>query len=1097
MRALLGVQTYFTFHWGTTSPADWLGLCRRLGYSHVGIADHASLLGLPETLRAAAATDIAAFSGVTLRYGALSLVAFPVNALGYGNMSQLITDWIRRTEQRPDLLHPGAGGVPILQEDGGRDVILNARHKGLVLITNDLRLWRELRGNDLRLYWRVGPGLARPPREIDPNAAVFVPGPVLVSPEDYQTHRLLRAVGAATAIDQIPEADRYDEAGMRHRFITAAPSWRVLPPSEYDDLFAPFRDALDRADAIAVECAAFKPNQGIICPPTVTDSANPSGESAMARLRRLAYEGAVIRYGKIDPDVEARLEKELDLIALKSFAEYFLVVYDIVARLAGGDGRVRPGRSITCGRGSGAASLVNYCLGVTNVDVMRHHLMFERFLNEARDDPPDIDVDFAWDERDGVFDKVLSSYGDGRVARVANHNRYDARGAFRATARAYGYADAEITRHMREAPSVFADDPGPEIEEPGKISLLEGKGVFPLTHRVKRHLGTLGRTKGDWQRIASESTRLIDIPHTMSMHSGGVVMTPGELSRTVPVFTSRKGHPTIQWEKDGTEDMGLVKIDLLGNRSIAVIRDAVRYISRDKGIPEHTIIPPDPSTDEKVRRLVETGNTFGVFYIESPSMRLLMAKARRGDFEHAVIHSSIIRPAANAFINEYLRRLHGGKWKPDHPCLEHVFDETYGIPVYQEDIVKFTMALCNYDYVKADRVRKCLGKRDAKARLTEMWPEMVEAARANNVDDKVLTTFWRSLMFMTGYSFCKPHSASFAQVSFESAYIRAHYPAYFIAGVLSNEGGYYAARSYVSEAMRLGLQVLGPNVNRSFRDWRAEGDTAIRTGFMAILGFSREGTEAIINEREKNGRYTDLADFLNRVMLDDDDIRRLAVTGAFDSIGGGLNRPQILWVAGQDRSVKRDVPASATGSLFAAATIGSGKNDTADDRPVLEELTVPELPDYSRQERLEAEYASLDFIPGHHPMELFREDILEEARELARHSKPRLIRAGDLKKHVGEVVIVMVWPVAAKIVETKHGDAMMFQTFEDPVSLCETVIFPEEFKRYHRVLGTLQPLWVTGKVMEEFDVATLQIYAVRTLRRYSGNGMPKLANNGC
>ncbi len=1037
MPAILGVQSHFSFHWGTTAPAAWFARAEALGYGYAGIADHASLCGLPEIMNAAAKSRVKPLYGASFPLPNGNIVfAFIETRIGYSNICQFITDWIATAAQRFFIKEKEA--------------------VGLVFITNDPESYRALRAARAKTYWRIGPALTAPPCGIDPAATLFAPAPFLLSRSDFETHCLLRAIGGATTLDRIPAVD---------------PGAILRSPSEYADQFALHADAIARADTLAERLSAFTPSQAMLHPPTPASEA--TGDAALPRLRQLAYDGAKIRYGDVNTAVQARLEHEFALIDRKGFAEYFLVVHDIVNRLAGGDGRVRRGRSVTCGRGSGAASLVNYCLGVTNVDALKHDLMFERFLNDARTDPPDIDVDFAWDERDGVLEKVFSSYGDKRVGRVANHNRYDWRGAFRAVAKTFGYADPEITRHLSESPSVYGE------AHPGHTPSPDAEATRAQA-RTERKLAVLRRSDGsDWNRIANMTERIVGIPHNLSMHCGGVVIAQGDLARIVPTVMSRKGLPTIQWEKDGAEDMGLVKIDLLGNRSLAVIRDAVKAIARDENRREEDIIPTDPADDPATQRLVARGDTFGVFYFESPAMRLLMAKARRGDFAHAVIHSSIIRPAANAFITEYLERLHGKPWKAEHPLLEGLFDESYGIPVYQEDVVKLAMALAGWDYARADGLRKCLGKHNARERLTAAFPALAESARARGVDEATLAGFWRSLMSMTGYSFCKPHSASYARVSFEAAYLRAHYPAYFMAAVLSNGGGFYAAQSYVSEAMRLGLAVLPPDVNASGAAWRAEGKAAVRIGFAAVSGLSRNAMNAIIKNREENGPYESPEDFLRRVSVPQDELRRLIITGGFDSLAPDLNRPQLLWLAGQTTAASgagKTLQPQATGSLF-----GGYGNDVPGSSALSLRRTPPALPPYSPRQRMAAEYEALGFVVGQHPLALFAQDIKNGAYRRSRLARPILTCAARLAEHVGKIVTIPAWPVTAKIVETKTGDAMMFQSFEDGAAICEAVIFPEAFQRFHHLLSVQQPLWVTGKVEEEFGIPTLQALRVEKI----------------
>ncbi len=668
MKALLGVQSYFSFHWGTASPASWFDQAKERGFEYIGFADYASLHGYPEILREAERRAVPPLCGTTFPFtDGHSVIAFAETVDGYGNLCERITDWQNAFAARPSAY---AGGIPALEPNtAGIRFLSPALVDGLVFITDDFPVWRALLRVGAEVYWRIGPSLARPPKGVSRNSLVFAPGPVLLSSCDFTTHRLLRAIGSGLTFDRIPAADSMELDASP--VLLASPHNCLRTRKEYADAFSIYADAIKQADKLAERLSRFRPNTEIHCPPVPGEVGYEpdDNEGAQARLRRLAYEGAVIRYGEIDSKIKARLESELAMIAEKKFAEYFLVVHDIVNNLAGGDGRIKRGRSVTCGRGSGAASLVNYCLGVTNVNVMKHGLMFERFLNEARVDPPNIHVDISWDERDDMLKKEFENYGHNRVGRVSNHNSYDWRGAFRVTARALGHSDAAISRHLRESPSAYAADPlPPQTPEPIDATLL------PVAERTAKRLGLLRRDTGtDWNTAVELSRRIIGFPHCLSMHCGGMIISPRRLCRTVPLIVSRKGLPTIQWEKEGAEEMGLVKIDLLGNRSLAVIRDAIRDINQATGIAEESVIAIDPTDDPDTRALLASGNTFGVFYMESPAMRLLMAKARVGDFEHAVIHSSIIRPAANSFINEYLRRLHGKGWEYEHYLLEGLF----------------------------------------------------------------------------------------------------------------------------------------------------------------------------------------------------------------------------------------------------------------------------------------------------------------------------------------------------------------------------------------------------------------------------------------
>ena len=321
-----------------------------------------------------------------------------------------------------------------------------------------------------------------------------------------------------------------------------------------------------------------------------------------------------------------------------------------------------------------------------------------------------------------------------------------------------------------------------------------------------------------WPEILQLAQRLIGIPRHISVHPGGVVITPEPIDSYVPVEIAPKGVPIIQWEKDSTETAGLVKIDLLGNRSLAVIRDAVANVKGNGTAFDESRW--EPEDDPATQASIAAGATMGCFYIESPATRLLQQKARRGDYEHVVIHSSIIRPAANKWIHEYLRRLHGGAWQPIHPLLDGVLDDNYGIMVYQEDVAKAAMALAGFDHVEADGLRKVMSKKDRAKRLPDYLRRFIAGARSRGVPTEQIESVWEMILSFDGYSFCKPHSASYARVSFQAAYLKTHFPAEFMAAVISNQGGFYSTSAYVSETRRLGVCVLPPDVNHSEISWK-------------------------------------------------------------------------------------------------------------------------------------------------------------------------------------------------------------------------------------------------------------------------------------
>ncbi len=826
-----------------------------------------------------------------------------------------------------------------------------------------------------------------------------------VDPSDYALHRLLRAIDLNTCWSRVPPEQ-----------VVSGDRW-LKPEEAMARRYPQVERALENTQRIAAECAADLDIGKLVFPPADV----PEGTDSFAYLREECYRGAEQRYGELSDSVRKRLEHELQIIRDKGFAPYFLIVRDIVRQSAR-----------TCGRGSAAASLVSYCLGITHVEPITHNLFFERFLNEGRVDPPDIDIDFPWDERDGVLDYVFRKYGASRAAMVSNHVGFRARAALREVAKVYGLPEQEITAVTQRMENYWS--------------------VHRLDDFIKHHPRYKNmELKEPWPEIVRLAVKLEGYPRHMSVHCGGIVIVPDRIDRYVPVERAPKGVPIIQWEKDQAEDAGLIKIDLLGNRSLAVIRDALAAIKENYGV-EIDYERWNPMTDPKTRDLICRGDTVGVFYVESPAMRQLLRKCRTGDFDHLVIHSSIIRPAANKYIREYVRRLRGGAYRSLHPILDEVLGETYGIMVYQEDVSRIAMAMAGFDASDADLLRKILSKKRAGKKLEDYREMFYAGAAARGVARDVIDEIWAMVMSFSGYSFCKPHSASYALVSYKSCYLRAHYPAEFMAAVLTNQGGYYAPFAYISEARRMGLRVLLPDVNRSRKAYWGRNQT-LRVGLMQLKGLRESALQAILEERAKKP-FASLEDFLWRVDLDLGDVKILIKAGAMDSIAGGATRPEMTWKAlawHAARATRRPL----TRSLF---------QDAPPTPP-------PQTPQYSSRMVLEHELETLDFLISRHPLSLYAGPL----------SKIKHVRAADLPKHVGKRVTTVGWWVTGKVVTTRDDEPMEFISFEDTSALYETTFFPQTYARFCHMLNRSRPYVLSGVVEEEFGAVSLTVDSVRFL----------------
>jgi len=969
----LRVRSYYSLLQGTSSPAVLCRQAKKRGYTGIALTDRDNLYGLWDFLKSCKRENLKPVIGaeVTEPGSKKNITCLVRTAEGYRNLCGLLTK--RHMEKEFTLaaeLPKYSAGLIVLCRDFG--LLEKYLHKGVEVVA-DMGSRPTEAGRSLRSWAKA--------RSI---TCIVTPDSDMADESDFQLFCLLQAVRQGAAVSEVQRKSERER-----------PDW-LGGASEYCNRFAAWPELVVATEGVAARCNYSGPESGVVMPPWRGED----GESAGSALRQKAFRGARGRYGDdLGEPVVERLEYELAIIEQMEFSSYFLVVRDIVHR-KGKDGRRKKRR--ICGRGSGAASLVAYCLDITNVCPLKYNLYFERFLNPGRTDPPDIDIDFAWDERDDVLREVLNDFKD-HAAMVCNHVFFKSRMAIRETAKAYGLPGYEISQQQYLSP------PWPEV-----LALAE---------------------------------KLVGVPRYISVHPGGVVITPEPISSYVPVERASKGVPIIQWEKDGAEEAGLVKIDILGNRSLGVIRDCLDAVAGSEGAPVEERWQPE---DDPVTQLsVAQGKTMGCFYIESPAMRLLQKKAASGEFEQLVIQSSIIRPAANEFVREYVRRLHGGTWQPLCSEIGDVLDETYGLMVYQEDVSRVAVALAGFSHSQADGLRKVMSKKDKQLRLENYRERFFAGCTAGNVDQNDIERMWQMMMSFDGYSFCKPHSASYARLSYQAAYLKIHFPAEFMAAVISNQGGYYSIFAYVSEAKRLGLTILHPDVCESEIRWIGK-ERWLRVGLQELHGLSIALMDRLIKERQKR-QFSDLADFFVRTEPADNEARALIYAGGLDSLGGAENRSALLWQWASYQRVRMD---AAHLSLFGVTL-----------------PPPPSLPPQDQRTTLRREFSTLGFLCDMHPLQLF-----------AHHTRG-MVKGCDIAAHKRRRVQLAGWLLSGKLVSTSSGEVMEFLTFEDETDIFETTFFPDVYKRYANILTSGRPYILTGLVEEDYGAMTLTVDKVRLLCR--------------
>lgn len=976
-------------------------MCAARGrFEFLALTDTNAVCGAVAFQQACDAAGLRPIHGAQLMTRDHTAVVLAETEAGWGALCRAITaiHWDAETSL-PELLANDHQGLAILSSNVDfleRFVALTSSHS----VYAELRPGRS-RHQTLATARRLG------------VLPVISGGVICAQPSDWEKHRFIRAIHDNAALSAVQ--------GLRPRnaWLRSA-----------DELMCHFPDvpeALANTMAVAERCR-FRIRTDRSIPPRLY-----SHDEALIRLRALAEAGVRRRYrdapDSLRRDAAERLRHELEIIGPRNFADYFLIVHEISEEFP-----------IHCGRGSVANSLVAYALGITNVDPLAANLLFERFLNPSRRDPPDIDLDFPWDERDRVLAWIFQRYPRPQAAMVANHNTLQVAGALREVAKVMGRPAGEIRAITRRVP-------------------WYARG--PIARLMQTHPNFRGcNPPAVWKEIARIADLLVGTPRHLSLHPGGVVIVPGALTDHVPLVPASKqlssdperSIPVIQFEKDATEDVGLIKIDILGNRSLAVIRDARNLVTEQTG-QRIDIDSKEAGEDPATQSLFCSGRTIGVFYTESPASRIVNTQSRARDFETLVLNTSIIRPAANRWIKTYLERRHYQishgchGYTPLDPSVDQILARSYGIMVYQEDVVNVAHAYAGFSWAEADGLRKALSRKRPGPALASWHERFLQGAREAERPDEVTGQLWEMILSFAGYSFCKGHSCSYIQVAQQSAWLKANHPAEFFAAVLSNEGGFYRPFAYVGEAQRDGLRVLLPDVNRSHWRWRGRGRYLL-TGFQMIKGLSRITVERMITARTASP-FTSLADLRARASLGDDDCRLLVKVGAVDSIAGGCNRPQLLWEIDAVRPRRTDTLALSPVS------------------------PIPALRDYDQARKRGDTWDLLGFCVDQHPMSLY-------ARQLAGF---RLTLQRELSHQVGNQVLMAGLYLTGKPVSTATDELMQFATFDDGTGLVECVLFPEVYRRFSHLLFDPGPYLFRGRVSQEFGVQTVIVSALDRLER--------------
>ena len=717
-------------------------------------------------------------------------------------------------------------------------------------------------------------------------------------------------------------------------------------------------------------------------------------------LEKLAWDGMLYRYGRNNDEARKRIRHELEIIDKLGFSAYFLITWDIVRYSMSRD-------FYHVGRGSGANSIVAYCLKITNVDPIGLNLYFERFINPKRSSPPDFDIDYSWKERDEVIDYIFKRYGYHHTALLGTISTFRGKSIVRELGKIHGLPKEEIDE--------LIDNP------------FSGKN----SNEISDIIFATGR-------------RIADFPNIRSIHAGGVLVSEEALSCYTALDMPPKGFPTTQWDMYTAEEIGFEKLDILSQRGLGHIRDSVEIILKNRSVNIDIHAIQKFRNDPKIRQYLRTGETKGCFYVESPSMRGLLQKLRCDDYTTLVAASSIIRPgvARSGMMREYIFRFHNpDKFNYLHPIMKEQLEETFGVMVYQEDVLKVCHHFAGLDLADADTLRRAMsGKYRSKREMQRIVDKFFSNCRKKGYDEDLIKEVWRQIESFAGYSFSKAHSASYAVESFQSLYLKAHFPLEFMVAVINNFGGFYRTWVYVHEAKRYGAAIQLPCVNKSnFKTTIYDSD--IYLGFIHIMGFEAGLARSVEEIRRAEGDFTDLDNFVTRVRPGLEQTILLIRAGAFRFTG--RKKAVLLWEA--HMIINKGRPEN-TRPLFA---------------PPVKKFVLPDL----EQNILNDAYDEIELLGF--PVSLTWFDMLET-------SFRGEVTARDMIRFKGRKVRMVGHLVTIKHIKTVKKEWMNFACFIDSEgNYFDTVHFPQSLKNYSfKGSGTYL---ILGRVAEEFGYASLEV----------------------
>ena len=1060
----LHVHTEYSLLDGASKIPELVHQAKELGMDSIAITDHGVMYGVIDFYRAAKKEGIKPIIGCEVyvapgsrfdkeagknenRYYHLVLLA--ENDIGYHNLMKIVSRgftegyYYKPRVDREVLqeFHEGiialsaclAGEVATYLRQGFYEEAKKAALEH-VEIFGENNYFLELQDHGIDDQQTVNQGLLRMSQETG-IPLVATNDIHYVKKEDAEAHDILLCIQTGKKVA--------DEDRMRYE----GGQYYLKSPEEMEALFPYAKQALENTGKIAKRCNV----EIVFGEQKVPKYEVPEGFTSYSYLKALCQEGLERRYDPVTPQLQERLDYELSTIETMGYVDYFLIVWDFIKYAKDHGIAVGPGR------GSAAGSIVSYCLEITNIDPIRFNLLFERFLNPERVTMPDIDVDFCYERRQEVIDYVVRKYGKEKVVQIVTFGTMAARMVIRDVGRVLDMPYAAVDRIAKMIP-MGQNGHNPTIKE-----------ALTISSDLKKAYDE----EEDVRYLLDMSQRLEGLPRHASMHAAGVVIGQKAIDEFVPLSRGSEDAITTQFTMTTIEELGLLKMDFLGLRTLTVIQDAVRNIKQSKGIDidiDHLNME-----DPEVYDLLCTGQTDGIFQLESNGMKSFMKELKPRNIEDIIAGISLYRPGPMDFIPLYIK----GKEHPetityDCPQLEKILSPTYGCIVYQEQVMQIVMELAGYTLGRSDLVRRAMSKKKGDVMQRERQnfvygneEEHVPGCINRGIDEKTANKIFDEMIDFAKYAFNKSHAAAYAVVAYQTAYLKCHYPAEFMAALITSVlDRTDKVSEYIAHCRKLDIPILPPDINEGYSQFSVSGN-AIRYGLSALKSVGRPVIDAIVAEREAHGRYRDLKDFISRLSnkeVNKRTIESFIKSGALDSFPANRRQMMMIYVQLIDQ-VNQEKKSAMTGQMSLMDLLGEEEKKAFD-------IKYPDVAEYEKEEKLSLEKEVLGIYVSGHPLEDYQ-NLMDTNINATTHDFIADAETGETVAK-DQIYYTIGGMIAAKTVKmTKSNQNMAFITLEDLLGSLEVVVFPKKYEQYRSILEPDSKILVYGRASISEDEGKL------------------------